>query len=123
MNFPTLSPLLVFYGLFLWTCGIVSVIFIGPKAKTALISGGMSGALVLLTAWQISEGNQFARWVGIALSLILFVVFSWRSSKTLSAIFELIPERSPDLKGKGVAFLIISLMAVVSLLVFVLQIA
>jgi hypothetical protein len=33
----------------------------------------------------------------------------------------LIPERHADLKGKGIAFLIISLMAVVSVVVLLLQ--
>jgi hypothetical protein len=37
-------------------------------------------------------------------------------------IFELIPSAHADLKGKGIAFLIISLMAVVSLVMFILQI-
>ena len=118
--------LLTFYGLFLITCGIISVLFIGLKAKTALMSGGMSGALSLLVAYLLSTGMQVAAWGGVVLTLLLFIVFSWRSTKTLFRIFELLHQssQSPDeeLKGKGIAFLIISLMAVVSIFVFALQV-
>ncbi|HZX75215.1 MAG TPA: hypothetical protein VFE57_12390 [Cyclobacteriaceae bacterium] len=118
-----LPSLLTFYGLFLITCGIVSVIFIGMKAKTALMSGGMSGALSLFIAYLVSANTQGAVWAGLILSLGLFIVFAWRSTKTLFKIFELLA--SPDkeeLNGKGIAFLIISLMAVVSIFVFTLQV-
>lgn len=121
MNHQSLAILLYFYGTFLICCGIVSVIFIGMKAKTALISGGMSGALSLLTGYLISTYTSGAPAVGILLSLALFIVFAWRSTKTLFKVFELIPTAHEDLKGKGIAFLIISLMAVVSMMVFVLQ--
>ena len=117
-----LSTLLYFYGLFLIACEILSVVFIGLKAKTALASGGMSGLLSIFIAWQISIGSVWAPTAGIVLALMLLIVFCWRSAKTLFKIFELIPVSHPDLNGKGIAFLIISLMAVVSMLVLTLQI-
>jgi uncharacterized membrane protein (UPF0136 family) len=117
-----LPALLYFYGFFLITCGIVSVIFIGLKAKTALISGGMSGCISLLTGYLIAADVTVARPAGIVVSLALFCVFSWRSTKTLFRIFEILQSSVHDeLKGKGIAFLIISLMAVVSIFVFALQ--
>jgi hypothetical protein len=117
------TSLLIFYGVFLILCGIVSVIFIGMKAKTALASGGISGTVALLMAWLISQHINSGRIGGIALTIILFIVFSWRSTKTLFKIFELLqaPTPSTELKGKGIAFLIISLMAVVSILVLIIQ--
>jgi hypothetical protein len=119
---PSLSTLLAFYGVFLITCGIVSVIFIGLKAKTALISGGMSGLVTLAIAYWHSTSDGLGPWyAGLFVTLALFRVFSWRSTKTLFKVFELIPTNDPDLKGKGIAFLIISLMAVVSIFVFALQ--
>jgi len=121
MNHSIVIPLLYFYGIFLITCGIVSVIFIGSKAKTALLSGGISGLISLFVAYSISTGNEIFLWAGLAVSFGLFIVFSWRATKTLFKIFELIPLAHADLKGKGMAFLIISLMAVVSLFVFILQ--
>lgn len=116
-----LVPLLSFYGIFLILCGIVSVIFIGMKAKTALASGGLSGAISIVLAYLASKEIAASSWAGLGLSLALLIVFSWRSSKTLFKVFELIPTAHPDLKGKGIAFLIISLMAIVSIVVLMLQ--
>lgn len=115
--------LLTFYGVFLILCGIVSVIFIGMKAKTALASGGISGVVALLMAWLISQDIDSGRIGGIALASLLFLVFSWRATKTLFKIFELLqaPTPSDELRDKGIAFLIISLMAVVSIVVVILQ--
>lgn len=121
MNISVLVPLLTIYGSFLILCGIASVIFIGMRAKTALISGGTSGLLAITCAYFISQQSGIAQIGGIVLSLGLFIVFSWRSTKTLFTIFELIPTASAELKGKGVAFLIISLMAVVSIFVLFIQ--
>jgi hypothetical protein len=123
MNPYMLPALLYFYGFFLITCGIVSVIFIGLKAKTALISGGTSGCISLLIAYLIAADAPGARLAGIVVSLVLFCVFSWRSTKTLFRIFEIQQSSVHDeLKGKGIAFLVISLMAVVSIFVLALQI-
>jgi uncharacterized membrane protein (UPF0136 family) len=113
---------LYFYGTFLICCGIASVLLIGAKAKTALISGGMSGIVSLVTGYFISTQAPGAQIAGIMVSLALFGVFSWRSAKTLFKVFELIPAADPALNGKGTAFLIISLMAVVSVFVTALQV-
>lgn len=118
----SLHVLLYFYGTFLILCGVIAVIFIGLKAKTALMSGGMSGAVNITIGYFISTGSSFGPLLGIVVSLALFIVFSWRSTKTLFKVFELIPSQHPDLNGKGIAFLIISLMAVVSVVVFMLQV-
>jgi hypothetical protein len=117
-----LIKLLSCYGLFLISCGIVAVLFIGLKAKTALISGGTSGSLALLIAWFISGGYSGASFAGIALCLGLLIVFSWRSTKTLFRLIEMIQEKHPETNGKAIAFLIISLMAVVTLFTLILQI-
>ena len=117
------TTLLTFYGVFLILCGIVSVIFIGMKAKTALASGGISGAVSLLMAWLISQNINSGRMGGIILTGLLFIAFSWRATKTLFKIFELLQTSASaaELNGKGIAFLIISLMAVVSIVVLILQ--
>jgi hypothetical protein len=120
----TLTPsaaLLFFYGLFLIFCGITAVLFIGMKAKTALVSGGTSGILAMVVGHFISLNANTAIVLGIILTFGLFCVFSWRSTKTLFALFDLIRTNHPDLKGKGIAFLIISLMAVVSIVVTLMQ--
>lgn len=114
--------LLYFYGIFLILCGIVAVTFIGMKAKTALASGGTSGVVAIAIAYFMQQGNTSLALVGILVSLGLLCVFSWRSTKTLHTIFKLIPSQHPDLPGKGMAFLIISLMAIVSLVITMLQV-
>lgn len=120
---PQTSTLLFIYGAFLILCALIAVVFIGPKAKTALMSGGTSGTLAIVIGYLVSTGSEVATWLGLVLSLGLTIVFSWRASKTLFKLFELIPQRDPELNGKGIAFLIISLMAVVSLLVTMIQCA
>jgi hypothetical protein len=117
-----IDVLLYTYGTFLILCGIVSVIFIGLKAKTALMSGGMAGSISILVGYLISTNTPYANFTGVLVTSALFCVFAWRSTKTLFTIFQLIPNHSPDLKGKGIAFLVISLMAVVSVFTTFLQI-
>jgi uncharacterized membrane protein (UPF0136 family) len=112
------SALMAFYGLFLILCGIIAVIFIGRKAKTALISGGSSGALSLLIASFMSQMQSWALIGGLILTLALSVVFAWRATKTLFSVFDMLKNQSQDLKGKGIAFLIISLMCVISVFTF-----
>lgn len=123
MNSLFVPSLLFYYGVFLICCGIASVALIGFKAKTALASGGISGVAAIVIGHFVSQGSDVARIAGLLICLALFVVFCWRSAKTLFTVFELIPERHQDLKGKGIAFLIISLMAVVSIMVLLLQLS
>lgn len=117
------TALLFFYGIFLMLCGTVAVVFIGMKAKTALVSGGISGSIALLMAWLINQDIDSGRIGGILLTILLSIVFSWRCAKTLFKIFELLQAPTPpdELNGKGIAFLIISLMAVVSIFVLIMQ--
>ena len=123
MNSMFVPSLLFYYGVFLILCGIVSVILIGLKAKTALASGGISGIIAITIGHFISQGSAVAQIAGLLVCFALFIVFCWRSAKTLLFVFELIPERHPDLKGKTIAFLIISLMALVSIVVLLLQLS
>ena len=123
MNSLSVPHLLFYYGVFLISCGIVSVMLIGMKAKTALASGGLAGVIAITIGHFISQGSNAAQIAGVVVCLALFIVFCWRSAKTLFTVSELIPERNPDLRGKLIAFLIISLMAVVSIVVLLLQLA
>jgi len=114
--------LLAAYGVFLILCGIVSVIFIGLKAKTALISGGTSGVISILISVLMCNQIAGAKYAGLLVVTALFIVFSWRSTKTLFTLMEMISSSHEDKKGKAIAFLIISLMAVVSIFTIILQI-
>lgn len=123
MNSMFIPSLLFYYGTFLILCGIVSVILIGMRAKTALISGGLAGVISITVGHFISQGSAAASVAGVVVCLLLFCVFCWRSTKTLFTVLEMVPERHPDLKGKVIAFLVISLMAVVSIFVLLTQLA
>lgn len=116
-----MNIILIFYGIFLISCGICSIIFIGMKAKTALISGGTSGLISITVGYFYSFHNIALVTIAILIPLALFVVFSWRSSKTLFKLMELISEKSTEVNKKAIAFLIISLMAVVSIFTFAIQ--
>lgn len=123
MNSMFVPSLLFYYGVFLISCGMMSVMLIGVKAKTALASGGISGIVAITVGHFVSHGSAIAKVMGLLICFALFAVFCWRSAKTLFTLFELIPQHHPDLKAKGIAFLIISLMAVVSIIVLLLQLS
>lgn len=116
-----MNIILIFYGFFLITCGIGSVLFIGMKAKTALLSGGTSGLISILVGYFYTLHNIPLTIVAILIPFALFIVFSWRSSKTLFKLIELISTKSTEANSKAIAFLIISLMAVVSIFTFAIQ--
>lgn len=117
-----MNILLLFYGCFLICCGITAVLFIGPKAKTALISGGSSGLISISVGYFYSIHNIGFALAAILIPLMLFFVFSWRSTKTFFKLIELISAKDAEVNAKAIAFLIISLMAVVSIFVVALQV-
>lgn len=119
---PSLSTLFLIYGIFLILCGITAVSFIGLKAKTALISGGTSGIMAILTSWLYAQQHAAGMILGLFICSGLLVIFSWRSTKTLFALITLIQDKSSDAKGKAIAFLIISTMAVMTLFTLSMQI-
>ena len=121
MALPYNAALLFYYGSFLILCAIAAIVFIGWKAKTALMSGGTAGILAMVTGHYISSGVEIAETLGVLLSFALFCVFAWRSTKTFFTLIELSHSSDAEWKGKGIAFLIISLMAVVSIVVTLLQ--
>ena len=116
-----MNIILIFYGFFLITCGIGSVLFIGMRARTALLSGGTSGLISILAGYFYTLHNMPLTIIAILIPFALFIVFSWRSSKTLFKLIELISTKSKEANSKAIAFLIISLMAVVSIFTFAIQ--
>lgn len=113
--------LLFGYGAFLMACGIMAVVLIGLKAKTALASGGISGIIALTIGFYLREPNPSIQIISIIFPLLLFGVFAWRSYKSLLNVLSLAVTKHPDVAGKTIAFLIISLMAVVSIMVALIQ--
>lgn len=122
MNTIYFINLFSFYGAFLMSCGLVAVTFIGFKAKTALMSGGMSGLMALCIAYSAYQGFAYAYLLGMLLTVFLLGIFSWRATKTLFLLLKLTGTQHEDVNHKAIAFLIIGLMAVVTLFVIALQI-
>jgi hypothetical protein len=115
-----MNTLLLFYGFFLIICGIAAIIFIGGKAKTALLSGGSFGALSIICGYFFAYHSVFAI-AGLIISSFLFVIFSWRATKTFLVLITYIQTENKDANLKAIAFLIISLMTVASLFTTMLQ--
>ena len=115
MNESLIINLMVLYGIFLFGSAIAAFVFIGSKAKTALMSGGMSGTFSLIVAYGVNSGIKGFAIAGPILCLILFFVFAWRSYKSLDVLIELIRLNGGDIRAKAIAFLIISMMAIISL--------
>jgi hypothetical protein len=115
-----MNILLLFYGFFLISCGLSALLFIGPKAKTALLSGGSFGALSILCGYFHAEYPALT-YVGFAIPIFLFFIFSWRATKTFLTLITFIQTENKDVNLKAIAFLIIGLMTIASFIATVLQ--
>lgn len=116
-----MNIILCFYGLFLIISGLTAFAFIGKKSKTALLSGGTTGLLSILVGYFYSFHNTLFVYLSILIPMVLFVIFSWRGSITFFKLIELIIIKDNEIKTKAIAFLIISLMAIVSIFTFAIE--
>ena len=118
---PT-AYLLAFYGLYLICSGLAGFLFIGKRAKTALLSGGSMGLLALTIGHFMNQHQQWAFWAGLLQTLGLLGVFAWRASAAFLQLrgdeARLLP---PFEKGKAIAFLLISSMFAATLLTLAVQ--
>jgi uncharacterized membrane protein (UPF0136 family) len=76
---------MVCYGLFLVAMGITGYASNPEKARTALMSGGVFGALAMLWGWLMSRGIGWSGWAATATVGMLTVVFAWRATVSWSA--------------------------------------
>ncbi len=77
----------VFYGLLSIVGGVVG--YIKSQSKVSLISGGVSGLLLLILAGIMNAGNQWAVTVSaivISLLVIVFVVRWFKTKKLIPAV-------------------------------------
>ena len=75
----TNSKWLIGYGVFLFLCGLAGYLSNPAAAKTALISGSASGGLSVVWGMLLGKGFGWAKWAALVTTLMLCVVFSWRS--------------------------------------------
>ncbi|MFQ5752517.1 MAG: hypothetical protein ACE5HI_11015 [bacterium] len=123
MKTNEMARLFTFYGVFLILCGIVAVVAIGMKAKTALISGGSMGVIALMIGYFMNHQKKWAFVAGLFQTIGLVGVFAWRGSLSFFSIIEILQNKtSGDPTSKSLAFMIIGTMFIVSLVVTALQI-
>jgi uncharacterized membrane protein (UPF0136 family) len=77
----------VFYGLLSIVGGVIG--YIKSQSKVSLISGGVSGLLLLILAGIMNAGNQWAVTLSaiiIALLIVVFVVRWFKTKKLIPAV-------------------------------------
>ena len=106
MNTKT-AGYLILYGGFLIVMGLLGYLSNPEKAKTALMSGGMFGALSIF--WGVL-GVRGARWVvpaAVVTTALLTLVFAWRATVGWQAVIE-------GQSGKRFAALLLTMMLAAS---------
>jgi uncharacterized membrane protein (UPF0136 family) len=68
------------YGAFLLLAGVAGYLSNPEKARTALLSGGLFGALSLLWGWLAMGGRRWALAAALGTTGLLALVFAWRAT-------------------------------------------
>ncbi len=77
---------LISFGVFLFLCGLAGFLSNPAAAKTALISGSLFGGLSVIWGLLLAKGFGFAKWIALAMTLMLCGVFGWRSVVSWQAV-------------------------------------
>jgi uncharacterized membrane protein (UPF0136 family) len=77
---------LVSFGVFLFLCGLAGYLSNPVAAKTAIISGSLFGGLSAAWGLLLAKGFNFAKWIALAMTLMLCGVFGWRSVVSWQAV-------------------------------------
>jgi len=80
------SRALLFFGTYLIAAGLAGYLSNPEKAATALISGGLFGALSIGCGLLLRRGISFAAKLGIGLCALLTFTFAWRSAVGWTAV-------------------------------------
>ena len=120
-----IAYLFAFFGLFLITCGVVSVLFLGRKAKTAVMSGGFFGLVALTAGHFLNLSQTWALYLGLTEAFLLTFIFAWRASTAFHTLMELVQakDQAAAVKAKSIAFLIIGTMFIMALFVLAVSVA
>ena len=87
MNTKT-AGYLILYGAFLILAGLAGYLSNPGKAKTALMSGGMFGALSILWGVLGARGVRWSLPAALVTTGLLVLVFAWRASVGWLAVFD-----------------------------------
>ena len=94
-NYPTNARWLIWFGVFLFLRGLAGYLSNPAAAKTALISGSLFGVLSVVWGLLLAKGFNFAKWIALAMTLMLCGVFGWRSVVSWQAVAEGAPRPLP----------------------------
>lgn len=97
------KKLYLFYGIAIVVLGLIG--FILTHAKSALISGLASGAVLILLSFFAS--GKIGSVIAKAVNSLLLLVFAWRSTLAITAL-------SNGHEGKLIPSVLLSLMALIS---------
>ena len=85
---PKTAGYLILYGAFLILAGLAGYLSNPEKAKTALMSGGMFGALSILWGVLGARGVRWSLPAALVTTGLLVLVFAWRASVGWLAVFD-----------------------------------
>lgn len=114
-----ISYLFAFFGAFLLACGAVAVDIAGEQAKTALITGGIGGALALLAGHYLKRGKRWAFMLGAGEAGLLTILLGWRAGTYFIRLLEMVQSNSETAEATqtaGMSFLLTTAMLVISFL-------
>lgn len=99
------------YGISIAALGLVG--FLLTHAKSSLISGLASGAILILISFFVDKFD-FVKIIGKVINILLLGVFSWRTTIAVTALMNGHPE-------KLTSAILLATMALVSLVTFILS--
>jgi uncharacterized membrane protein (UPF0136 family) len=76
----------IFYGAFLFLCGLAGYLSNPEAAKTALISGSVFGGLSAVWGFLMQKQLRPAWWGALVTCAMLAAVFTWRSIVSWTAV-------------------------------------
>jgi hypothetical protein len=96
-------------------CGLVSIYYIGPKAKNILIASLIFGAAGWIIAY-LQEKQKVTAWVGLGFSFAAIIVFGQRCLANIMALIGIIQnELKLNAYHKCITIVLLAIMCVASI--------
>jgi carbon starvation protein CstA len=96
-------------------CGLVSIYYIGPKAKNILIASLVFGAAGWIIAY-LQEKQKVTPWFGLGLSFCAIIVFGQRCLANIMALIGIIQNRlNLNAYHKCITIVLLAIMCVASI--------
>lgn len=96
-------------------CGLVSIYYIGPKAKNILIASLVFGAAGWIIAY-LQEKQKVTPWFGLGLSFLAIIVFGQRCLANIMALIGIIQNQlNLNAYHKCITIVLLAIMCVASI--------